>query len=72
MNRSRRRFVRKAAGTALGLAAFPSIVPASALGKSGQVAPSDRIVMAGIGLGSMGTGNTRNFSSKENSYLLIG
>lgn len=45
----------------MGLAAFPSIIPASALGRNGYMAPSDRIVLGAIGLGSMGTGNTRSF-----------
>ena len=50
---------------ALGTVGFPSIVPASALGKSGTTAPSNRIVMAGIGFGMMGIPNMRNFLSKD-------
>ncbi len=34
---------------------MPTLIPASALGRDGAVAPSERIVMAGIGLGSRGT-----------------
>ena len=33
---------------------FPTIIPASALGKNGAVAPSNRIVMGGIGIGPRG------------------
>ncbi|MCK7518521.1 MAG: hypothetical protein MZV64_12775 [Ignavibacteriales bacterium] len=47
-----------------GAAGFPTIVKASALGKDGAVAPSDRIVMAGIGFGMMGPGNMANFLEK--------
>lgn len=54
-NISRRTFV-KASAAAL---AFPTIVPASALGKDGHVAPSNRIVMGFIGVGSRGHGDMR-------------
>src|SRR5262245_17646857 len=33
----------------------PTIIPASALGRGGTVAPSERIVLGGIGIGSRGT-----------------
>jgi predicted dehydrogenase len=46
------------------VAGFPTIVRASALGKGGAVAPSDRIVMAGIGFGMMGPDNMANFLEK--------
>jgi predicted dehydrogenase len=42
-------------------AGFPTIVPASALGAGGATAPSDRITLAGVGVGRMGGGNVRNF-----------
>ncbi len=51
---NRRRFL-KAAGLAGAVCAAPSIIPASALGKDGVAAPSDRIVMGGIGIGNRGT-----------------
>jgi predicted dehydrogenase len=51
---SRREFLKKAAAFA-GAAALPAIVPASALGRDGAVAPSERIVMGGIGLGPRGS-----------------
>jgi predicted dehydrogenase len=51
---SRREFFRTtlAVGAA---AAVPLIIPASALGRGGTVAPSERIVMGGIGLGGRGS-----------------
>lgn len=51
---NRRRFLKTAAlaGTAL---AVPQFVPGAVLGKDGAVAPSERIVMGGLGLGSRGT-----------------
>ena len=51
---SRRVFLGRSLAAAGGLA-FPQIIPASALGRDGSVAPSERIVLAGIGLGSRGT-----------------
>jgi len=50
---------------AAGAAAFPSIVPASVLGKNGEIPPSNRIVMAGIGFGMMGIPNMENFLNKS-------
>lgn len=49
---SRRKFVEKSVLAS----GFPLIVPASALGKDRKVAPSNRIVVGGIGLGSRGRG----------------
>ena len=54
---SRRRFLA-AAGLAV---AAPALIPASALGRQGQTAPSNRIVMGVVGWGMMGPGNTDAF-----------
>jgi len=51
---TRRQFLARSA-IAAGAAALPWYVPASALGRGGAVAPSERIVMAGIGLGGRGS-----------------
>lgn len=53
----RRDFIKKMAGAGMALG-FPTIIPASALGKDGAVAPSERITFASIGLGTQGCGNT--------------
>jgi predicted dehydrogenase len=47
------------------VAGFPMIVPSSALGKDGYVAPSDKIVMAAIGVGRQGSGDMRGFLSQR-------
>jgi predicted dehydrogenase len=57
---SRRRFLQGAAAVT-SLAGFPSVIPSSALGKDGSVAPSDRVVLACIGLGIQGVSNMRMF-----------
>jgi len=56
---SRRNFLRGAAAGA----AFPYIIPSSALGADGHVAPSNRIVMASIGTGGQGRHDTRALMS---------
>ena len=50
MSQTRRRFLKQTAFAA----GAPMVVPASALGKDGHVAPSNRIVLAGVGLGPRG------------------
>jgi hypothetical protein len=49
----RRQFLKSAAAAGTALLA-PTIIPASALGRDGSVAPSERIVLGGIGLGPRG------------------
>ena len=66
----RRDFIKNV-GTGLGAAIlFPTIIPASALGKNGFVAPSNRLVMGSIGLGGMGGANTRNFLGNKKVQML--
>lgn len=61
----RRQFLKGAAGAASAVVAFPSLIPASALGNAGNVAASNRIVMGCIGVGSQGHGNMRGFLGKR-------
>ena len=51
---TRRRFLQRAA-LAGGVIAAPCIIPGSALGLNGAVAPSGRIIMGAIGIGARGT-----------------
>jgi predicted dehydrogenase len=51
---TRRDFLKRAALTGGALAA-PCIIPASALGLNGAVAPSERIILGGLGVGNRGT-----------------
>ncbi|OPZ23071.1 MAG: Inositol 2-dehydrogenase [candidate division BRC1 bacterium ADurb.BinA364] len=57
---SRRLFLKGALAAGAGVG-FPTIIPGSALGAGGAVAPSNRIVMGAIGLGGMGMGNMQSF-----------
>ncbi|MCX5653191.1 MAG: Gfo/Idh/MocA family oxidoreductase, partial [Planctomycetota bacterium] len=55
---SRRKFL-KGVSAAAGAIALPCLIPASSLGKGGTVAPSERIILGGIGLGGRGGGDLR-------------
>ena len=59
----RRDFLKTVAGGVV--AGFPAIVPSSALGRDGYVAPSEKIVMGAIGVGRQGSGDLRGFLSQE-------
>lgn len=58
---NRRSFLKTAATSV----ALPYFIPASALGKDGAVAPSNRIVMAGVGIGNMGRGDQGAFVGRN-------
>jgi predicted dehydrogenase len=60
-NSSRRDFVKKSAALVAGAFVFPQIIPSSALGMGKSVAPSDRIVLGCIGVGSQGMSNLNDF-----------
>jgi hypothetical protein len=51
----RRNFLKGAISTASAAVLAPTIIPSSALGRDGAVAPSERIVVGGIGIGGRGT-----------------
>ena len=47
------------------MAGLPYLIPSSALGKDGSVAPSNRIVIGVIGTGGQGTSDLRGFLNKD-------
>jgi predicted dehydrogenase len=53
-----RRHFLAATGAAL---ALPTFIPASALGRGGKTAPSERVVLGVVGWGMQGPGNTQHF-----------
>ena len=67
---TRRTFIKKAVAGGLGLVAAPYIIPASAMGRNGSVAPSDRILVAVIGAGSQGMGNARWFMQNTDVQMV--
>jgi len=65
---SRRAFLQKSGAAAIGM----TIIPSVAMGKkfSGQVAPSDKLNIAAVGIGGMGNSNIKNVKSTENIVAL--
>ena len=63
---TRRRFLASAAAAV----AAPALVPAGALAKNGDAAPSDRIVMGMIGVGGRGGSNTHVFLNCRATQLV--
>ncbi|MCC6697251.1 MAG: Gfo/Idh/MocA family oxidoreductase [Candidatus Hydrogenedentes bacterium] len=67
---SRRDFLKRTGVASAAAAGFPYIIPASALGANGTVAPSNRIVMGCIGVGSQGTGNMEGFLKMPDAQIV--
>ncbi|HMK38822.1 MAG TPA: Gfo/Idh/MocA family oxidoreductase [Bacteroidota bacterium] len=67
---SRRDFLRKASAAAAGAIGLPLFIPSRALGRAGFVAPSDRIAIACIGVGGMGTSNMLSFLGKPEARIV--
>lgn len=66
-NITRRSFLQRGAAAAAAL----TIVPGSVLGKShGHVAPTDKLNIAGVGIGGMGNANLKNMEKTENIVAL--
>ncbi len=66
MTISRRRFLKSAAAAAL----FPTLIPATALGKGGALAPSERIAVGCIGVGGMGRGDMGAFLGSKDAQVV--
>ncbi len=65
---NRRAFLKASAAVAV----MPCIIPASALGREGGPAPSRRIVMGGIGIGNMGSGDLGAFLGRNDvQYVAV-
>ncbi|MFP4292805.1 MAG: Gfo/Idh/MocA family protein [Cyclobacteriaceae bacterium] len=61
----RRKFIKQMGAAASALIVAPTIIPASALGKNGHIAPSDRINLAFIGAGNQAGNDARGFLEDE-------
>lgn len=57
---NRRCFLKQAAALSSAAYALPTIVPNSVLGQARQTAPSERVVLGAIGVGSMGQGDMKS------------
>jgi predicted dehydrogenase len=63
---TRRHFI----ATAAAAIAAPTFIPASALGKDGRAAPSERIVIGIVGWGMMGPGNTTGLMAEKDCQVV--
>ena len=68
---NRRQFIKQALGTVAAAAAFPHIVPASALGAAGA-APSERITLGFIGTGKQSQHLMNSFLNAPGTHVVAG
>ena len=66
----RREFLKHASLAAVGVWGLPTFIPATALGRGGNVAPSNKINIGCVGVGSMGTGNMDTFLEKPDAQIV--
>jgi len=66
----RRGFLKRTALAAGAAAGFPYIVPGSALGRDGTIAPSNRITLGFIGIGKMAKGHLGSFLNDRGVQVL--
>lgn len=67
---SRRDFLRRSAAAGAAALAVPTIVPASALGRTARPAPSERITLGVIGTGNQGFNDIRSFLRDERVQIV--
>lgn len=67
---SRRDFLKTGTAAAAGLAVTPNVVFGAAKKDKKKVAPSDKLNIAGIGVGGMGNGNLREMEKNDNIVAL--
>src|ERR1035437_2198679 len=68
---SRRDFVKRSAAVVAGAIVLPQIIPSSAFGMKGRIAPSDRIVIGSIGTGSQGMSNMNDFLKLKDAVQFV-
>ena len=69
---TRRTFLKRGLHAAGAAAALPALIRSTAIGADGAVAPSNRIVMGAIGVGSMGMGDLNGFlGSREVQVVAV-
>lgn len=68
---SRRDFVKRSAALVAGAIVLPQIIPSSAFGMGRKIAPSDRIVIGSIGVGSQGMSNMRDFLKLKDAVQFV-
>jgi len=67
---TRRGFLKHGAILSASIGFFPTIIPASALGRGGRPAPSNRVAIGCIGNGPQGRGDMSNFLNLKNAQVV--
>jgi predicted dehydrogenase len=67
---TRRHFLKRNLGSTLALAAVPSLIPATAIGRNGDTAANSRIQVGCIGVGPQGRGVMGNFLAQSDCRVL--
>ena len=68
--RSRRSFLKSTGAAIVGGSLVPAFIPSTVLGAKGLVVPSERITLASVGLGPMGSGNLRGFLNNDDVQVV--
>ena len=68
---TRRDFVKRSAALVAGTFVLPQIIPSSAFGMGRRIAPSDRLVIGSIGVGSQGMSNMMDFLKLKNALQFV-
>jgi predicted dehydrogenase len=68
---SRRNFVKRSAALVAGSIVLPHIIPSTVFGMGRRIAPSDRIVIGAIGIGSQGMSNMRDFLKLKDALQFV-
>jgi len=66
----RRRFLKRVAATGVGAVAFPHIIPSSAYGAAGTVAPGNRLTMGFVGMGKQMGSHLNTFLGRSQCQVL--
>ncbi len=66
----RRTFLKRAMAAAGGAVAFPALIPGSAYGATGSVAPSERLTLGMVGMGKMMTGHLHSFLNRPDCQVV--
>ncbi|MBI9070272.1 MAG: Gfo/Idh/MocA family oxidoreductase [Melioribacteraceae bacterium] len=67
---SRRKFIKKSAGAALGLISAPYFIPSNVLGLNNAISPSNKITLGCIGIGWQGGSNLQAFLGEKDAQVV--
>jgi len=67
---TRRDFLKSASAAAVSVMGLPLFIPSGVLGRSGAVAPGNRITIGCIGVGGMGIGNMHSFLGIPEAHIV--